>query len=61
MLVNNKMGLFNKSEYAEIASRLLKVSGYCTCHQMELEKLSEGQWKAIFGQGYKVLFVQQTS
>lgn len=46
---------------AEIASGRIKVRGFCTYHQRDFEKMSEGQRKAIFGRGYKALFVQQTS
>jgi hypothetical protein len=45
----------------EIASGRIKVRGFCTHHQRDFEKLSEGQRKALFGKGYRALFVQQTS
>ncbi|HKZ62585.1 MAG TPA: hypothetical protein VJZ68_09275 [Nitrososphaera sp.] len=44
-----------------ITSSRLKVSGFSAYHQRDFEMLSEGQRMAIFGQGYKALFVQQTS
>jgi hypothetical protein len=43
---------------AEIAAGRVRVRGFCTYHQRDFEKLSEGQRKAIFGQGYRALFVQ---
>jgi hypothetical protein len=46
---------------AEISAGRIKVKGFCTYHQRDFEKLSEDQRKAIFGGGYKPLFVQQTS
>jgi hypothetical protein len=45
----------------EIASGRIKVRGFCTYHQNDFEKMSEGQRKAIFGRGYRALFVQQAS
>lgn len=38
-----------------------KGQGFCTFHRRDFEKLSEGQRRAIFGQGYRTLVVQQTS
>lgn len=46
---------------AEISAGRIKVKGFCTYHQRDFEKLSEDQREAIFGGGYKPLFVQQTS
>ena len=43
---------------AEIAAGRVKARGFCTYHQRDFEKLSEGQRKAVFGQGYRALFVQ---
>jgi hypothetical protein len=46
---------------AATASGRIKVRGFCTYHQKDFEKLSDGQKRAIFGKGYKELVVQQTS
>lgn len=43
---------------AEVAAGRVKVRGFCTYHRRDFEKLSEGQRRAIFGQGYKALVVQ---
>jgi hypothetical protein len=56
------MGAFFLTDrVAELASGRMKVRGFCTYHQREFEKLSEGQRKAIFGKNYRAVFVQQTS
>jgi len=46
---------------AEIAAGRVKARGFCTYHRRDFENLSEGQRKAIFGQDYRALIVQQTS
>jgi KaiC/GvpD/RAD55 family RecA-like ATPase len=46
---------------AEIAAGRIRVRGFCAYHRRDFDKLSEGQRKAIFGRGYKALFVQQAS
>ena len=39
----------------------LKVGGFCSYHKKDYDKLSDSQRKAIFGNGYRALVVQQTS
>jgi hypothetical protein len=46
---------------AAIAAGRIKVRGFCTYHQKDFEKLSEGQREALFGARYRALFLQQTS
>jgi hypothetical protein len=55
-------------QVAEIARRSqpsaaggMKVTGFCTYHKKDFEKLSDGQKRAIFGSGHEVLMVQQAS
>lgn len=56
------MGAFFLIEkVAEIAAGRVKVRGFCAYHWRDFEKLSETQRDAVFGQGYQVLVVQQTS
>jgi hypothetical protein len=46
---------------AEIATGRIKVKGFCTYYQKDFEKLSKDQREALFGAGYRALFLQQTS
>lgn len=75
-LVSKKSGIsimadmgafFLIDQIAEIARRnqpsegSMKVTGFCTCHKRDFEKLSDGQKRAIFSSGHEVLMVQQAS
>jgi hypothetical protein len=76
-LVSKKSGIsimadmgafFLIDQVAEIARRnqpsaasSMKVTGFCTYHKKDFEKLSDGQKRAIFGSGHEVLMVQQAS
>jgi hypothetical protein len=60
-IITDMGAFFLIDRLVEIAAGRIDVRGFCTYHQRDFEKLSEGQREAIFGRGYRALFLQQTS